>query len=65
MPAKPPTKPVRPKQGAFRFSPETWDYIDALADSLRSTPEMTVTKTAVVEMAIRETAERRLGGKAR
>lgn len=59
---KPTPKAARPRMSAFRLAPETLALIDRLAESFRVAPEMTVTKTSVVELAVRELAERRLKG---
>jgi hypothetical protein len=56
MPATKP-KPTRPRQRAFRFTTETNALLDRLAAHFQPSP----TVTAIVEMAIREMAERRLG----
>lgn len=50
---------LRPKISAFRFSEETHTNLDLLVKSYSPDPEMPVTRTAVVEQAIREMTERR------
>lgn len=53
-------KAPRPRQTAFRFSAETHAFLGALAEHYRPSPEATITKTAILEKAVREMAERDL-----
>ena len=62
---KPDSSPDRrsSQSSTFRLSPETLALIDALAAHFQPSPEMPVTKTSVIERAVREMAERELKGK--
>jgi hypothetical protein len=50
--------PTRPRQ--FRLTDDELDIIDRLAATMAAEPEIRVTRTDVIRVAIRELAERRL-----